>query len=118
MTPDDVRSGFSRFGYDANDTLVAAVVELAERDPDNLTEDGSGFEIWQPESWLSLDDALDGWDTMLGFGTQRDGPYIGPPGVAIAGNGAEDMLCFHAVGGTLIPKLMKWDQTLGSFEPV
>ena len=42
---------------------------------------------------------------------------IGPPGVAI-GNGAEDMLCFHAVGETLIPKLMKWDQTLGSFEPV
>lgn len=118
MTTDEVRSGFLRFGYDVNDTLVAKVIELVEHDPHNLTDDGPGFEIWRPDNWLALNDALHGWDTMSGFGTERDGPYIGPPGVAIGGNAAEDLLCFHASGGTLIPKLFKWNQIGGCFEPI
>ncbi len=118
MDPERTRDGLARLGFTVDDGLLEAIVERLERALDMLADGGSGFELWEPEAWVALDDALAGWDTRGDIGTQTDGPYLGPPGVGVAGNAGEDMLCLLARSGPIEPTVVLWDQTIGHFATV
>lgn len=77
----EIRDGFARLGFALSDDVLDMGKLLMTGDLDIQTELDSEFEIWSPEDWLSLHDALHGWDVTGEFGTQGEAPYNGPASV-------------------------------------